>query len=246
MSVGRRSIWLLALSLLLFVGCASQLPPPVPKPKPVMLAPKPVVDLLDEAALNKIGRLYGSLAEARVRYWQKLILNSTNTGERQKLQKVNNFFNDARFLDDMVVWQQPNYWATPLEFLIMDAGDCEDFSIAKYFTLEKMGVAREKMRLTFVKSLTLNKAHMVLSYYPQPAAEPLILDNIEPRILPASQRLDLIPVYSFNSEDLWLSRTRTQQQKAEGKADTIKQWHALKSRRKSGVPLIQKALLPQR
>ena len=43
---------------------------------------------------------------------------------------------------------------------------------------------------------------MVLSYYPAPEAEPLLLDNLVAEILPASLRTDLRPVYSFNSEGL--------------------------------------------
>jgi len=43
----------------------------------------------------------------------------------------------------------------------------------------------------------------VLAYYAQPGAEPLILDNLRPEVLPASQRTDLTPVFSFNTEGLW-------------------------------------------
>ena len=227
-------VWL-ALCSWLVIGCSSAPTPPTEEPATVDVAP--VVETLSEADIRKIGTLYGPMAEARVRLWQKIILDTDSQDDLTKLQQVNRFFNGARFVNDMVAWQQKDYWATPLEFIIRDAGDCEDFSVAKYFTLEKMGIEPEKMRLTFVRADTLNKAHMVLSYYPQPGAEPLILDNIELQILPASKRQDLRPVYSFNGEDLWLSRTRTQQQKA-GKADTIKHWQQLKIRRAQGVPLL--------
>lgn len=40
---------------------------------------------------------------------------------------------------------------------------------------------------------------MVVAYYPAPDAEPLILDNLLTTILPASERPDLIPVFSFNA-----------------------------------------------
>jgi hypothetical protein len=36
-----------------------------------------------------------------------------------------------------------------------------------------------------------------------PDAEPLLLDNIDPRLMPASQRPDLSPVYSFNDAGIW-------------------------------------------
>lgn len=60
------------------------------------------------------------------------------------------------------------------------------------------------MRLSYVKALTQQRIenHMVLAYYPTPGADPLILDNLNPRVLPASQRSDLVPVFSFNDDDL--------------------------------------------
>jgi hypothetical protein len=47
------------------------------------------------------------------------------------------------------------------------------------------------------------QAHMVLAYHPQPGSEPLVLDNLRTEVLPASQRPDLTPVFSFNGEGLW-------------------------------------------
>jgi hypothetical protein len=45
--------------------------------------------------------------------------------------------------------------------------------------------------------------HMVLAYYAQPSAEPLILDNLIGDVRAASRRPDLVPVFSFNGEGLW-------------------------------------------
>ncbi len=47
---------------------------------------------------------------------------------------------------------------------------------------------------------------MVLAYYTQPKAEPLILDNLINKIMPASKRRDLSPVYSFNGLGMWLEQ----------------------------------------
>ena len=89
------------------------------------------------------------------------------------------------------------------------SGDCEDFSIAKYFSLRETGIAREKLRLTYVRaqmggaSSGIVQAHMVLAYYAVPDAEPLILDNLISDIRPASRRTDLTPVYSFNTDGVF-------------------------------------------
>ncbi|TNE94283.1 MAG: sulfate adenylyltransferase [Gammaproteobacteria bacterium] len=147
----------------------------------------------------------------------------------EQLRVVNNFFNEARFVNDIDLWHKSDYWATPLEFLAKDAGDCEDFSIAKYFTLKEMGLDISKLRITYVKATLLNQAHMVLAYYETPTAVPLILDNINKRILPASERSDLRPIYSFNADSLWLARTRNEQLKA-GKPDQLSLWRDLNKR----------------
>lgn len=182
-----------------------------------------------EKQFLKISREYGSDAELRIRKWQDLIHNSTRLSERQKLERVNDFFNGARFTDDIKLWRQEDYWATPLEFLLEDAGDCEDFSIAKYFTLRAMGVDNAKLRITYVKALDLNQAHMVLAYYPESSSTPVILDNINKRIKPARERRDLQPVYSFNADDLWLARSRNEQLIA-GKSKQLGRWRKLNQR----------------
>tara|TARA_R110000822_G_scaffold187752_9_gene326612 strand:- start:22502 stop:23233 length:732 start_codon:yes stop_codon:yes gene_type:complete len=232
-AVSERSLLLfLCLILVLVCGCSSQPVSVSPVSKPPVTQP---ATTMSEAEILEIGQLYGPLAEARVRHWQQMILSPASSIEQERLKQVNDFFNGARFVDDREVWQQEDYWATPLEFLIVDAGDCEDFSVAKYFTLEKMGVEMGKMRLTYVKALTLNKAHMVLAYYPESTAVPLILDNLQPGIRLATDRMDLMPVYSFNGKDLWLAKTRSQQEKV-GKADTLKTWQELNRRIESGAP----------
>ncbi|WXL27305.1 cysteine protease LapG [Ectopseudomonas mendocina] len=152
-------------------------------------------------------RQYGSLGSGKQRIldWEEQIKASLSTKEREQLNDINRFFNrQVRFSDDINVWRQKDYWATPVEMLVKGSGDCEDYSIAKYFTLRRLGIPSEKLRITYVKALNYNQAHMVLTYYATPTSEPLVLDNLINDILPASQRRDLLPVYSFNAEGLYL------------------------------------------
>ena len=88
----------------------------------------------------------------------------------------------------------------------------------------------ERMRITYVKALTLNQAHMVLAYYEKPDAEPLLLDNIDEEVKPASQRKDLIPEYSFNGDNLWLSKELNRIGRLVGKSQRIGMWKKLLSR----------------
>ena len=126
--------------------------------------------------------------------------------ELQRLKDINDFFNRRlEFKEDLVVWGVPDYWASPLESLDKRACDCEDYAIGKYFSLAATGVPTAKLRMVYVRARLGGQslAHMVLAYYAQPGAEPLILDNLRREVLPASQRPDLTPVFSFNTEGLW-------------------------------------------
>lgn len=186
--------------------------------------------VLNDGQIRELVTVYGSSAGNRLKDWRALILQNTNKTINEKLELVNHFFNKLEFLSDQEHWNKKDYWATPIEFLATEGGDCEDFAIAKYFTLRELDVPIERMRITYVKALTLNQAHMVLAYYEQPDAEPLLLDNIDEEVKPASQRKDLIPVYSFNGDNLWLSKELNGRGRLVGKSQRIGMWRKLLSR----------------
>lgn len=165
----------------------------------VMAASLVLTPSIIDTASNK----YGPEAKERAIALEALIDNNKGKPDLVKLKLVNKFFNKIEYLPDQDAWGERNYWATPLEFLGNNAGDCEDFAIAKYFVLKSLGVPTQKMRLTYVKSLRLNQAHMVLTYYEKPNGEPLILDSLRKFILYATERPDLQPVYSFNGDGVW-------------------------------------------
>ena len=184
--------------------------------------------MISEQTLQRIERQYGPDARKRLKDWQALL--AANQGsERDKLERVNRFFNALTFVDDAIHWQTNDYWATPIEFLASQGGDCEDFAIAKYFSLMELGIAEEKLALTYVKALRLNQAHMVLTYYASPGAEPLVLDNLNGAILPASKRPDLLPVYSLNGSGLWLAKQRGKG-KLIGSSDRLQRWREMLDR----------------
>ncbi len=161
--------------------------------------------LLSAKAIDTYRARYGDGATARLREWERVMLGHRDAPERDKLTRVNDFFNSVPWVWDSEHWGKRDYWATPLEMLGTLGGDCEDYAIAKYVSLVKMGVAQSKLRIVYVRAPRLDVPHMVLAYYPTPDAEPLILDNLNKRILPAGKRRDLIPVYSFNAAGLWAS-----------------------------------------
>lgn len=193
------------------------------------LPAKSVPKLNDQKIIAALSDNYGQRAALRGRAWLAIMANSGDASTADKLAKINSFFNQLQFIDDSKLWGVENYWATPIEFIGVNGGDCEDFAIAKYFSLLELGIADEKMRITMVKSLTLNQYHMVVAYYPTPGAVPLILDNIDGEIKPADQRNDLLPVYSFNGKQLWLNKEKGQGVLA-GKSQRLKRWSNLNQR----------------
>ena len=161
--------------------------------------------LLSTDMLNHLQTEYSTAAYRRGLEINKLLITLKNQDIRTQLVEVNRFFNQFEYQEDYIHWGEHDYWATPSEFLGTQKGDCEDFVIAKYFALRALGVPDERLYLTYVKALQQNVAHMVLSYFPAPASIPQILDNYNPKILSASERTDLLPVYSFNAKSLFLT-----------------------------------------
>lgn len=158
---------------------------------------------VDNATLAKIEKKYKMFAKRRFIYLQKTLDSVKNGSDMEKLEAVNTFYNDVRYMSDMKVYKKKDYWATPYEFLGKDMGDCEDYVIAKYFALKYLGVDAKKLFFTYVRSTKFKAPHMVLTYFKTPRAEPLVLDNNNRRIFPASKRKDLIPIYNFNGDNLY-------------------------------------------
>jgi predicted transglutaminase-like cysteine proteinase len=163
-----------------------------------------------ERLQHALASRFGEERLSLLKDWQQMLAAGMSAGESEKLRRVNDFFNrHLAFDDDISIWGQSDYWATPLETIGQGRGDCEDFSIAKYYSLVMLGVPVNKLRLVYVKALQkgpdgpLQQAHMVLAYYATPNADPLVLDNLNTEIRPASRRSDLSPIFSFNSAGLW-------------------------------------------
>lgn len=175
---------------------------------------------------------YGAAAGERVQRWHGLS-KSAAAAELEKLRSVNSFFNQVPSVTDFQHWRKQDYWATPLELLASNGGDCEDFAIAKYFTLRELGVSDERLKIAYVKARLSpggqSIAHMVLTYYPTPEAEPLVLDNLDTAIKPAHERPDLTPLYSFNARGLWAAKERVLG-KWLGPAEDINLWQDLLKR----------------
>ncbi|PCF94185.1 transglutaminase-like cysteine peptidase [Vreelandella nigrificans] len=170
--------------------------------------PTPATAFNPQRLRQSMQQQYGTSGLAVLEAWFELLERLRRQGIQTQLRDVNDFFNRRiRWVEDIHNWGHEDFWATPLETMGQGQGDCEDYSIAKYVSLKQLDVPGERLRMIYVRARIgrsqITQAHMVLGYYSTPSAEPLVLDNIAPSISPASQRTDLDPVFSFNSEGLW-------------------------------------------
>lgn len=174
---------------------------------------------IDAELMARIEKQYGPFAKKRFIALGRLMETLKDKDDPTKLERVNEFFNNVKYASDRDIYGVSDYWATPWEFLGKDRGDCEDYVIAKYFVLKSLGVDYKKMYFTYVKSSKFSETHMVLTYFATPTSEPLILDNLNRLIFPASKRSDLTPIYNFNGDVLNRS--------GEGSNKSHKKWDEL-------------------
>lgn len=120
---------------------------------------------------------------------------------REKLREVNRFWNAWPYRSDREVWHKEDYWAAPVEFLAL-SGDCEDFCIAKYFTLRELGVAADDMRIVVVKETIRGIAHAVLAVFE--GDEVHILDNLSDSVRPMRRVRNYVPHVSVNENGRWI------------------------------------------
>jgi len=159
--------------------------------------------------------------------WFALLDNISNKPLSEQLEWINNYINKIPYTDDVQQWQVADYWATPIELFHAGRGDCEDLAIAKYFTLRALQVEDNDLRLIYVKQRDTAQPHMILAVLQNNTW--WVLDSANADILPLEQRSDLVPVYEFNGESLWITRSTTHQDLV-GPAQRIGQWAALHER----------------
>jgi len=167
---------------------------------------------ISPSKISSVNKKYGIQAKSRVERWDSMLQATKDEKILNKLKNVNDFFNKIKYKTDPRHWRKKDYWATPYEFLGTGAGDCEDYAIAKYYSLRKLGVPEHKLRITYViykkRNTRFDQAHMVLTYYHKPGATPIVLDNINKKLKLATKRKDLKPVYSFNASGLWQAKNK--------------------------------------
>lgn len=132
--------------------------------------------------------------------WKELVERVSKASTMEKLRAVNVFFNRWPYRTDREVYGLEDYWATPYEFM-KNSGDCEDYAIAKFFALKKLGVPVESMRVVALMDKIRNIGHAVLVVYVDDTA--YILDNLTDLVLSHERFKQYAPQYSVNESYRW-------------------------------------------
>lgn len=166
-------------------------------------------DLITKEIVIDAQKKYGSQAKNRFISIEKTLLNKLQSkADIAKLNFVNTWINGIRYASDKSVYGVSDYWATLYEFVGKNKGDCEDYTIAKYYILKELGINPKRMKFAYV--IYENRrgqkiSHMVLAYLkiskPKSRKDILILDNNNRLVLPASKRKDIIRVIKMINGD---------------------------------------------
>jgi predicted transglutaminase-like cysteine proteinase len=124
----------------------------------------------------------------------------------EQLIQVNRYVNETRYMQDVANWGESDHWAVPTEFFAK-GGDCEDYAIAKYFSLRELGVPPEQLRIVVLHDQRRRQTHAVLAVTWEDRT--LVLDNLRNRIVPWWELHHYLPIYSLNEQSAWLY-TRTE------------------------------------
>jgi predicted transglutaminase-like cysteine proteinase len=120
------------------------------------------------------------------------------------LKKVNRLVNSINYVNDSKRWEIGDYWATPTQFF-EQGGDCEDYAIAKFTLLKRMGFKNSDMRVVVLNDTFKNIIHSVLVVFID--GKQYFLDNQIPKVLQTKEIRHYKPIFSINEKNWWKHRT---------------------------------------
>ncbi|MEZ5667786.1 MAG: transglutaminase-like cysteine peptidase [Alphaproteobacteria bacterium] len=119
----------------------------------------------------------------------------------QQIAAVNRFVNQIGYVEDRNNYGVADYWASPLEFF-RNAGDCEDFAIAKYVAFRRLGYSDDQVRVWVVRDQQRAVDHAVLTV--ATGGRTYLLDSLTDQVLDAQEVSRYQPIYSINASAWWL------------------------------------------
>lgn len=144
-----------------------------------------------------------SLNACHYKAWMEYLDELRGLDPMEQVRKVNHYMNRQRYITDPKNWGKKDYWASPGEFLNR-RGDCEDYAIAKYVSLKRLGFTDEQVRLIAVKDLNLKVGHAILGVWMNDTI--YILDNQVKPVTEHTRIRHYQPVFSINETAWWRHR----------------------------------------
>lgn len=143
----------------------------------------------------------GKKSVCATKEWNDMLSAIRGKSLREQLVSVNSWANKHPYILDQVNWGMEDYWETPFEFIAL-SGDCEDYAIAKYYSLRALGLSNDKLRIIIVQDFNLGGIiHAILGVYD--GDELLVLDNQIKQVVPAMNIYHYRPIYGINEEEWW-------------------------------------------
>lgn len=152
--------------------------------------------------LNKVEK--NSISYNILKDYERFLNSIKNDNKETKIKKVNFYINQIVPRYDANNYNTDEYWATPFEFFSNIGGDCEDYVIAKMYTLEKLGIHPKDMYMNVVKEKFIGGKHMVLNLHVDKNRPQIVLDNLSSKVLPINKRVDLESVFMFNKYGFYI------------------------------------------
>lgn len=132
------------------------------------------------------------------------LIEKMNLNREDKIKVVNDFINKSIvYTEDRDNYHMNDYWASPTEALTRGYGDCEDYALAKYFTLKQLGVPEDEMRIVVLNDTRKNILHAILVIENNDGGTNYVLDNQNKAVMMDNQIAYYIPIYSINERNWW-------------------------------------------
>ena len=139
--------------------------------------------------------------------WKAFLVTLRDKSFQDQLDSVNTWANEHPYIEDQVNWGMSDYWETPYEFMDI-AGDCEDYAIAKYYSMKNLGIPVERLRIIILQDLNLGGIiHAVLGVYD--GDELYILDNQSQQVKRALSIYHYRPIFGINENAWWAYHPRS-------------------------------------
>lgn len=146
----------------------------------------------------------GTLNRCAFQKWEALVERLRPLPKAKQLAEVNRYANLFRYILDPVNWGVRDYWEIPREFFAR-FGDCEDYSIVKYFTLRALGWSADDMKIVVLQDMNLGIAHAILVVSLD--KKKMVLDNQIGLVVDSKRIKHYRPIYSLNENGWWRHRS---------------------------------------